>query len=509
MKLRKDLSFYIEKAIQIHGDVFDFSHSVYNGASKKMEIGCKNCGHVFWKAPNNLTHSSNPQGCPKCALRRRGNKRKANLEYYQSLCDEIHGKGRFTILPNQEYTKSSDKYNVLCGNCGKIFSIRMNLLVRKNDKRGCCVNNGVDQKLSDKEVQEKIDKSFGVGRYIYKPGTYKGQNKPITVYCSVCDEWFVKSYAGNMWNVVKPTGHMKCSMHGGHSNIEEPIKEFLEEFNLQWKTDRRILDGKEIDFYVPSHKIGIEVNGIYWHSEDGGKYRTYHKEKTDLAESKGIQLIHLREDLIIHHWPKVRSMLMAKFGLIEKKIYARKCEIVKLTSKESRDFLNATHISGDVPASIRYGLVFNNELIAVMTFGKSRYDKNVQYELYRYSQQLETIVIGGFSKLLKHFLREYDNPSLVSYAHRDFSIGKVYEANGFVYSHNTHPEHLWFHQSDPYKLYNTRAIREIVLKNQKYDPSISIVDNAKNMKYNRIYNSGSRVYYFVIDFALLPSQNCR
>lgn len=489
----RDLDYYIRKSIEIHGDVFDFSQSEYTGSTKKIKIIHKECGGVFWKSPNNLTHSKRPQGCTHCSNERTGNKSRKNLDYYRELCDNVHGVGRF-IIPDQPYTTSIAKYDVVCMVCGKTFKISMNLLTRSTDRRGCCVNNGSDQRLSDEEVQEKIDSVWGVEKYTYKHGTYTGQTDPAEVYCHTCEEWFTKPCIGNLWNPTKPTGHMKCSINGGHSGIEARIKDFLNENNINWYTDRVILDGKEIDFYLPDHKIGIEINGIFWHSEYN-KPRMYHKNKTDIAESKGVQLLHIREDMIVEQWDKVQSILMAKLGMITNRIYARKCKVVELEPNTSAGFLDMTHISGNVPASIRYGLEYNGTLVAVMTFGKARYDKSVEYELYRYAQSLETVVVGGFSKLLKHFMNTNNSPSLVSYAHRDFSNGSVYEKSGFVYSHNTHPEHLWFHASNPYRLLNSRSVNRIVKSSDEYDPTKSLVENAKIMKYNRIYNSGSKVYY--------------
>ena len=61
--------------------------------------------------------------------------------------------------------------------------------------------------------------------------------------------------------------------------------------------NRTILDGKEIDIYFPQKKIGIEFNGLRWHTEWFGKREPdYHLKKTEECNRKGIGLIQIFED---------------------------------------------------------------------------------------------------------------------------------------------------------------------------------------------------------------------
>lgn len=67
-----------------------------------------------------------------------------------------------------------------------------------------------------------------------------------------------------------------------HNNISDVV-----EYN-----NRTILDGLEIDVYLPEHKIGIECHGEYWHASNSKypKAPNYHFQKFLLAKSKGIRL---------------------------------------------------------------------------------------------------------------------------------------------------------------------------------------------------------------------------
>ena len=62
------------------------------------------------------------------------------------------------------------------------------------------------------------------------------------------------------------------------------------------ENDRSILEGKEIDILIPSYSLGIEYDGLYFHSEKDGKGPEYHYNKTLQCRTKGIQLIHIFSD---------------------------------------------------------------------------------------------------------------------------------------------------------------------------------------------------------------------
>lgn len=75
------------------------------------------------------------------------------------------------------------------------------------------------------------------------------------------------------------------------------VRDWLQKHNIYFEeNDRKILAPKELDFFLPSHKLALEVNGLYWHSEAGGTMKGYHQWKTIECLKQGITLIHLYED---------------------------------------------------------------------------------------------------------------------------------------------------------------------------------------------------------------------
>jgi hypothetical protein len=217
---------------------------------------------------------------------------------------------------------------------------------------------------------------------------------------------------------------------------------FVNELNIRYsENDRSLLNGKELDIYIPSHNVGIEFNGLYWHSELFVD-KNYHLNKTELCEEKGVQLIHIFEDEWLNKQDIVKSRVKNILGVTDETIYARKCEIREVSTKEKTKFLNDNHIQGAVGSKINLGLYYNNELVSIMTFGKRPILNKSEYEMLRFCNKLNTNVVGGASRLFKSFIKRYNPNEIISYADRRWSMGNMYEKLGFEFIENTEPN--WF-----------------------------------------------------------------
>lgn len=123
-----------------------------------------------------------------------------------------------------------------------------------------------------------------------------------------------------------------------------------------------------------------------------------------------------------------------------KKIRASKLELREVEKKEEADFLNKYHYQKYTPSNICYGLYQGDELIILMTFGIPRYNKKYDWELLRLCTKKDYQVLGGASRLLKHFTENYDG-SIVSYCNESKFNGGVYKALGFSYQGNCKSYH--------------------------------------------------------------------
>jgi hypothetical protein len=137
------------------------------------------------------------------------------------------------------------------------------------------------------------------------------------------------------------------------------------------------------------------------------------------VKNNGYKLIHIFEHEWVNRQEIIKAKLKSLFGVEQESIYARKCIIKEISNKEKNEFLNKYHIQGEDKSTVKLGLFFSDELVAVMTFGKPRFNKNYEYELIRYATSKH--VICGASKLLKYFERVYKPKSIITYADRRFS----------------------------------------------------------------------------------------
>ena len=277
------------------------------------------------------------------------------------------------------------------------------------------------------------------------------------------------------------------------SGLEIEFTNFIESNydNTILKNKRNIISPLELDIYLPELKLAFEFNGLYWHSEIN-KPSNYHLNKTELCEKEGIHLIHIYEDDWIYKKNIIKSMILNKLGKTSNRIYARKTEVKEITNINIvRDFLDSNHIQGFVGSSIKLGLYYDDKLVSLMTFGKNRLGigitKKYDFELLRYCNLLDTGIIGGSSKLFKHFIKKYKPNNIISYADRSFSQGKIYDKLGFDNMHNTRPGYHYIVDKVRRHRYNYR--KEKLVKdgydNNKTEHEIMLERNLY-----RIYNSG-------------------
>ena len=280
------------------------------------------------------------------------------------------------------------------------------------------------------------------------------------------------------------------------SQKEKEIQIYLQDI-LKQKIDynnRSIIPPQELDIYIPEKKLAIEFDGLYWHSEEIGKTKNYHLNKTEECEKQGIQLIHIFENEWLTKQDIVKSRLKNFFGIYDKIVYARKCVIKEVDSKLSKEFQEKNHIQGCVNSKVNLGLYFNDELISLMTFSKCRFDKKHEWELVRFCNKLGYHIPGSASKLLRYFEEIYKPTSLVSYADRRWSQGKVYEKLGFTFSHASQPNY-WYWKDvkiiESRVKYQKHKLKDLL---EKFDESKTEVENMKANGYNRIFDCGNLVY---------------
>jgi hypothetical protein len=258
-------------------------------------------------------------------------------------------------------------------------------------------------------------------------------------------------------------------------------------------------DGFELDIYIPALGIGIEYNGLYWHS-DRFKDRGYHLAKTEHFRAKGIRVYHVWEDDWIHRNAIVRSQVSNWLGVIPVRLMARDGDIQVIRDKSLiRSFLESSHIQGYIRTSLAIGLFIESELVSLMTFDHSEGRLTMsadEWNLSRFCTKAGTVVSGAASRLLTNFERKVSPTRVITFADMEWSIGNLYEKLGFTKVNVTGPNYKYVVGG---RRVNKQRFTKEKLVREGYDPQftereitlslgLSRVWDCGQIKYQKIYN---------------------
>jgi hypothetical protein len=313
------------------------------------------------------------------------------------------------------------------------------------------------------------------------------------------DEWVLTCECGHTFSQIPPTWSRwntgwkticpACSR--GSSSQEKEIARFIE--NLGFTIERRnrtILAPLEIDIYIPELKLGVEFNGLYWHSDD----KLRHKLKADAAKMANIKLIQIFE----HEWDQRQEQVIARLKSALKlntRIYARQTKLVSVTSRQAHDFFMINHLHGSANGGCNfYGLEKDGQLLQVISITKSRFSKLAPYELLRSATVHGVTVVGGLSKLIKHAVRIHG--PMVTYADRCWGEGESYALAGGKFVDTTMPGYLWWKGNEILSRYHTQKRHINKLLGNMYDPNKSEDENMRAAGWRKLWNAGNSIYLF-------------
>ena len=291
--------------------------------------------------------------------------------------------------------------------------------------------------------------------------------------------------------------NQKGIMRSFISKPEKEIRDFLTSIGIKFETNRLMLIGKEIDILCHDEKIGIEFDGLKWHSEFfGHKDSKYHINKTIACNKQGYGLIHIFEDEWFNHRDLVEKKLKHIFNkdsdLI--KIGARKTIIREIYNNEEKLFLNKYHIQGVGQSTISLGAFYNDELVGVMTFKKLSND-SYDYDLTRFATNYNYVYQGLASKMLSYFIKNNKVDSIISFADRRWTLDmhdNLYTKLGFKLDSILSPDYRYYNERvDKYKRFHKFGFRKQTL-NKKYglDLNLTETEMIKILGYDRIWDCG-------------------
>lgn len=474
----------IARASKIHNFKYDYSKTFWNVLSDEVTMTCPIHGDFTQTMRKHLMGS----GCRECGYEKNRNTFRTPINEIIDKCKEVHN-NKYEYIIDFEYVNNKSYLHAVCPIHGEFWQeINAHL-----HGQGCpeCGREETTKKLrKDKEYMVKRAIEVHGEKYSYDNFVYVNWHTKSYVTCPIHGDFFVTP----LNHVTNGSGCPKCSHQV--SKWEQEIYGFISSLGIECEqSNRSILNGKEIDIFIPKFNIGIECDGLRWHNE---QYRDkdYHLWKTNECASKGVRLIHIFEDEWVFKKEIWMSMFRNMFGLISEKVYARKCDIREVDAKECREFLDANHIQGYSNSKINYGLYYNDELVSLMTFGVPRINlggkkEEGSYELVRFCNKLDINVIGGASKLFKHFIDVYNPISIVSYSDKRWSLGKLYGILGFEHTHDSKPNYFYVNNMERL---NRFRFRKSMLVNEGFDKDKSEHDIMLERGIYRIYDCGTMVW---------------
>ena len=456
----------IERFRSVHGDKYDYSKVVFTRMRDKVCIICPKHGE-FWQTPDK--HYKQGQGCPSCGNIKKNQGRKTSIDAFIRNAKAVHG-------DKYDYSKVSfntmhDKVTIICPEHGEFNQLAYDHLGGHG-----CTKCAIEKSRLTKDDFVRRANDIHNGKYDYSKSDVQNSFDKLTIICPIHGEF--KQNAGT---------HLKgcgCPACGKIESVAERelygyICSLVGKDNVI-HNDRTVLNGKEIDIYVPSKKIGFEYNGVVWHSEKFGKDKNYHLEKLNEANKNGIRLVQIFEDEFSNHKELVFAKIKRLLGCCSdlKRIYARDCYVTEIDTELAKRFLNRCHIQGFAKSTVYLGLKRRDDcypLVAVMTFTKNG---DGRWNLTRYAADKDMIVCGGGGKLFKYFVRNYPVNNIVTFADRRWTVSEddnLYTKIGFKLDKVTNPDYRYIFGSDGIRYHKFNFRKKALSK--KYSLPIEMTES--------------------------------
>ncbi|MBS6285794.1 MAG: hypothetical protein KH433_00020 [Campylobacter concisus] len=310
------------------------------------------------------------------------------------------------------------------------------------------------------------------------------------------------------------------------SQYELMVANYLDSLGVKYEVNNRsVLGGKEIDFYIPEKKIGIEINPSVSHNSNkyaknrgrlfGSKEELYHYDKYKAAEKAGVVLLQLFEyDLNPEQFEKkTKYLLKQKLCGYDEKIYARKT-VVYEAKRDARTkcvaFLNEYHLQGSATATKYFAMEYCGELVGVASFKQHK----GYVELKRLCFKRGVQVLGGLSKFIKaYFKSDADCDIIKSFSDNNIGDGVGYARAGAELVGEIKTSLCFISPSNGLDVYSWQIATPWSAKSgvlSKYTSQLSAqneIDEYIETKmphrfddghgYDRVYRVGSKIWQFV------------
>jgi len=173
----------------------------------------------------------------------------------------------------------------------------------------------------------------------------------------------------------------------------------------------------------------------------------YLPEKTERIPYADGRVFHMDAEQLAEHRHKILARLAALLGK-GKAIHGRQTVVARIDKKMALSFQQEHHLQVALPGKYRYGLFREGELVSVAVFSggrrmNGRPDGYRSFELLRFCHKSGFRVVGGLSKLIQAFARDFHPGDIMTYVDKDWSQDSSLQAIGFSAVGEIPPQRLW------------------------------------------------------------------
>lgn len=474
---------FITKAKIRHNNLYTYEKVVYINSRTKICITCKEHGTFMQRASAHL----DGQGCALC----NGN---SKISKQQFIENSTLTQNNLYVYDDLEWPINANNKTILKITCKLHGPFEQRMSSHMHGVNGCidCKNINISNAMRyDITKFTEIANMRHDNYYDYSKSLYIDSYTPIRITCPKHGE-FLQTPKDHLR--TRAAGCPSCSRKISDEELElsDYINDLLSGTDINVITNsKKIIPPLELDIYIPTFNIAFEYCGLYWHTEKFGKDAKYHANKYTRCKDAGIQLITIFSD----EWKdrrqqvenKIRNLLHMSTDTV---IYARNTTVKEVPSSEKKKFLDDNHIQGNGQSSINIGLYNADKLIAVAAFNVQG---NKTY-LNRYATSAR--VVGGSSKLIKYFERNYEFTELISFADLRWSDGNLYEQTGWKLESIIPPDYSYVCKSSTVRRhkFNYRRSRMQKDPNIIFDPSKTEYQNCLINNIYRIWDCGKLRY---------------
>ena len=264
------------------------------GSGKRVWWKCSTCGYE-WEATIGSRKQGN--GCPVCSKAKMIKSRtKTMLRNGENTLAKLNPKlalewnyEKNELIPEEITASTNYKAWWTCPDCGYVYCSSVSN--RHRNGTGCpvCANQIFVRGINDLQTKyPDIAAEWSEKNDITPDMVVAGSHTKYYFKCSHCGhEW-----KASLISRIRGNGCPKCSS-SLHTSIPEQViyrclKKSLPSASNSYKPNW--LNGKEIDIYLPTIRVGIEYDGSGWHQAISRDI-----EKTKKLKLHGIDLIRIRE----------------------------------------------------------------------------------------------------------------------------------------------------------------------------------------------------------------------